>query len=90
MLFLQSVPHKFNCLNLLTYEDRLVIMNIFFMRAFLAIVGLGLILSTVVLFADEYHFISAARAIRHDFNHEKVSQSYLSVVRLNHISISFS
>ena len=76
MLFLQSVPHKFNCLNLLTYEDRLVIMNVFFIVAFLAIVGLGLILCTVILFAEEDNFISATRAIWHDFNLEKVSQSY--------------
>ena len=45
---------------LLAYDDYLVIMNVFFLRAFLAIVRLGLILRTVVLFAEKDNFVSAA------------------------------
>jgi hypothetical protein len=47
-------------------------MNVFFVRAFLAVVGLCLILTAVGLFAEKDHFIPAARAIWHDLYLEKV------------------
>jgi hypothetical protein len=59
MLFLQSIPCKLDGMYFFTYDNRLVLMNVFFLGALLAIVGLGLILSTVCLFAEVDHFISA-------------------------------
>jgi hypothetical protein len=63
-------------------------MNVFFVRALLAIVGLGLILSTVCLFAEIDHFVSAARTVWHHLNLKEVSQSYHGAAGLNHISFS--
>jgi hypothetical protein len=88
MLFLQSIPHVLNSINLLTNDDNLVIMNVIFLRALLAIVRLCLILSAICLFAEEDHFVSATRAVGHDFNLEEVSQSYLGATGFNHISFS--
>jgi hypothetical protein len=63
-------------------------MNVFFVRAFLAIVGLGLILSAVCLFAEEHRFVSATRTIWHHLNLKEDSQSCLGAAGLNHIYIS--
>ena len=88
VLFLQSIPQSLDRMNLFTYDNHFVIMNVVFLRALLAIVRLGLILRTVRLFAEKDHLVLSARTIRHDFNLEKVRQSYLGATRLNHISFS--
>jgi hypothetical protein len=89
MLFLQRIPHKLDRMNLFTYNYRSVLMYSFILRALLAIVRLGLILSAVCLFAEVDHFISAARTLWHYFNLEEVSQGYLRAAWLNHLSFLY-
>ena len=75
-------------MNLFTYDNHFVIMNVVFLRALLAIVGLGLILRTVRLFAEKDNLVLTARTLWHDFYLEKVRQGYLGAAGLNHISFS--
>jgi hypothetical protein len=68
MVIFRSIPQRLHLIYLLGYADWLVIMNVIFIHAFLAIVRLGLILGTVFYFAEVDHLISATRALRHDFD----------------------
>ena len=65
-------------------------MNVIFITALLAIVRLGLILRTVILFAEADYFISPTRTLWHDFDLIIVSHGPLGYIGVNHVSMAFS
>ena len=73
MFIFQSVPLRFDLIYLLFYADCLVDMNVIFISANQAIVRLGLILWTILIFAEIHCFVPPARALRHHFYEEVVS-----------------
>jgi hypothetical protein len=90
VLILQSIPQRPDRVYLLFYADCLVVMNVFFITANLAIVWLGLILRAVLHFAEVDHFIPATRTIRHYFDLIIVSHGPLGYIGVNHVSVPFS
>ena len=90
MLILQIAPQRSDDLYLLNNTDCFVVVDVFFITADLAIIRLGLILCTILLFAEVDNFIPPTRAIRHDFGLVIVSIGQLRYIGVNHVSIAFS
>ena len=66
-----------------------MIVDVVFMLALLAVVGLALILRAVLLLAKVDGFVSPARTFRHDLYLIKVRHRLLGYVVLNHSSSLF-